>query len=79
MFGTFMQGSRWRWWNIDDVGKKMLKLEKPGKRMFIDIEKKDVRVVGVREEDGGQRVRWRWIICYGDLSGDQLVSRYEVL
>ena len=44
----------------------MMKLELPGRRSrgrpkkrFMDAEKEDMRLVGVREEDAEDRVRWR--------------------
>lgn len=62
-----MQRSRLRWFghtkkrDNDDVGKKILRLELPGKRprgspkrRFMDVIKEDMRVIGVR----GDGVRW---------------------
>ena len=46
-----------------------MRLELPGrrsrgrpKRRFVDAVKEDMKLVGVREEDAGDRVRWRWMI-----------------
>ena len=36
------------------------------KRRFIDVEKEDMKLVGVREEHGEDRVRWRQMIRCGD-------------
>lgn len=33
---------------------------------FIDVEKEDMRVVGLSEMDADDRVGWRQIICCGD-------------
>ena len=36
------------------------------KRRFMDAVRGDMRVVGVTEDDAGDRVRWRHMICCGD-------------
>lgn len=53
--------------------RRKLRLELPGKRprakpkwRFMDVEKEDMKLVRVREEDTEDRVRWRQIICCGD-------------
>lgn len=33
----------------------------------MEVVKEDMRVIGVSEEDAQDRVRWRWVICCGDL------------
>uniref|UniRef100_A0A672RBG6 Leucine--tRNA ligase, cytoplasmic n=1 Tax=Sinocyclocheilus grahami TaxID=75366 RepID=A0A672RBG6_SINGR len=56
------------------IGKRMLRLELPGrrprgrpKRRFMDVVKEDMKVVGLREEDAeGDRARWRQMIRCGD-------------
>ena len=30
-------------------------------RRFMDVEKEDMKLVGEREEDAEDRVRWRWM------------------
>lgn len=32
----------------------------------MDVVKKDMKMVGLREEDAQHSVRWRGMICYGD-------------
>ncbi|KAF7646842.1 hypothetical protein LDENG_00181660 [Lucifuga dentata] len=51
----------------------MLRLELPGrkrrgrpKRRFMDVVKEDMKLVGVREEEAEDRVRWRQMIRCGD-------------
>ncbi|KAF7645989.1 hypothetical protein LDENG_00195280 [Lucifuga dentata] len=51
----------------------MLRLELPGKRSrgrpkrrFMDVAKEDMKLVGVREEEAEDRVRWRQMIRCGD-------------
>ncbi|KAF7659468.1 hypothetical protein LDENG_00297190 [Lucifuga dentata] len=51
----------------------MLRLELPGrrprgrpKRRFMDAVKEDMKLVGVREEEAEDRVRWRQMIRCGD-------------
>ena len=34
------------------------------KRRSMAVEKEDMKLVGVREEDGEDKVRWRWIISH---------------
>ena len=50
-----------------------LSFELPGRRprgrprrRFMDVVKEDMKVVGVREEDAEDRVRWRQLIRCGD-------------
>ena len=58
---------------IVNIGSRMLSFELPGrrsrgrpKRRFMDVVKEDMKVVGVREEDAEDRVRWRQLIRCGD-------------
>ena len=51
----------------------MMRLELQGrrsrgrpKRRFMDVMKVDIKLAGMREEDVEDKVRWRWMICYGD-------------
>ncbi|KAF7657713.1 hypothetical protein LDENG_00023190 [Lucifuga dentata] len=51
----------------------MLRLELPGRRLrgrpkmrFMDAVKEDMKLVGVREEEAEDRVRWRQMIRCGD-------------
>ncbi|KAF7654546.1 hypothetical protein LDENG_00068520 [Lucifuga dentata] len=55
------------------IGRRMLRLELPGrrprgrpKRRFMDVVKEDMKLVGVREEEAEDRVRWRQMIRCGD-------------
>ena len=55
------------------VGRRMLNMEPPGgrrrgrpKRRFMDAVRDDMRVVGVTEDDAGNRARWRHMIRCGD-------------
>ena len=48
-------------------------MELPGRRprgrptrRFLDVVKEDVKLLGVREEDADDRVRWRRIIHFSD-------------
>ena len=50
------------------IGRRMLKIDIPGRRQrggsktrFKDVERDDIQIVGVREED----TRWKGIICCG--------------
>ena len=36
------------------------------KERFMDVVKENMKLVGVREEDAEDRVRWRWMIRCGD-------------
>ena len=33
------------------------------KRRIMDVVKEDMKLVSVRQEDGEDRLRWRWMIC----------------
>ena len=50
------------------VGRRMMRLEMPDRRprgrpkRFMDVIKENTKLVGVREEDAVDRVRWRWMI-----------------
>ena len=51
------------------VGRRMLNMEPPGgvaKRRFMDAVRDNMQVVGVMEDDAGDRARWRRMICCGD-------------
>lgn len=37
-----------------------------GQRKFMDVVKKNMKRIGVAEEDAENRVRWRQIICCGE-------------
>ncbi|KAF7653604.1 hypothetical protein LDENG_00081120, partial [Lucifuga dentata] len=63
--------ARLRWFG--HIGRRMLRLELPGrrprgrpKRRFMDVVKEDMKLVGVREEEAEDRVRWRQMIRCGD-------------
>ena len=54
------------------IGRRMMRLELPGrksrgrpKRNFMDVLKEDMKLVGMREEDAEDRVKWRWMIRCG--------------
>ena len=78
-FGDKVREARLRWFghvqrrDSEYIGRRMLSFELPGrrprgrpKRRFIDVVKEDMKVVGVREEDTEDRVRWRQLIRCGD-------------
>ena len=55
------------------IGRRMLSLELPARRprgrprrRFMDVVKEDMKVVGAREQDAEDRVRWRTLIRCGD-------------
>ncbi|KAF3699483.1 hypothetical protein EXN66_Car015170 [Channa argus] len=59
--------------NCEYIGRRMLRLELPGrrsrgrpKRRFMDVVREDMKLVGVSEEDAEDRVRWRHMIHCGD-------------
>ena len=79
MFGEKVRETRLRWFghvqrrDSEYISGRMMRLELPGrrsrgrpKRRFMDVVKEDMKLVGVREEDADDRVRWRWMICCGD-------------
>ena len=56
-----------------DIGRRMLRLELPGrrpkgrpKRRFMEVVKEDMKLVGVKDEQEEDRVRWRQMIRCGD-------------
>ncbi|KAF3697499.1 hypothetical protein EXN66_Car013179 [Channa argus] len=58
--------------NCEYISRRMLRLELPGrrsrgraKRRFMDVVREDMKLVGVREEDAEDRVRWRHMIRCG--------------
>ena len=65
-FGHVQRGSKF-------IGRRMMRLELPDrrprgrpKRGFMVVVKEDMKLVGTREEDAEDRVRWRWMICCVD-------------
>ena len=59
--------------NCEYIGRRMLKLELPGrrprerpKRRFRDIMKEHMMLVGAREEDAEDLVRWKLLIRSGN-------------
>ena len=55
------------------ISRRMIRLELPArrsrgrpKRRFMNVVKEDMKLVGVREEDAEDRVRWRQMIHRGD-------------
>ncbi|KAF7655665.1 hypothetical protein LDENG_00052730 [Lucifuga dentata] len=78
-FGDKVREARLRWFghvqrrDSEHIGRRMLRLELPGrrprgrpKRRFMDVVKEDMKLVGVREEEAEDRVRWRQLIRCGD-------------
>ena len=54
------------------IGRRMLRMELPGKRKrgrskgrFMDVVKEDMAEVEVTEDDTEDRNNWRWEICCG--------------
>ena len=77
-FGDKAKEARLRWFghvqrrDSEYVGRRMLRLELPGRRprgrprrRFMDVVKEDMKLVGVKEE-AEDRVRWRLMIHCGD-------------
>lgn len=55
------------------IGQWMMEIEliskrkrERGQRKFMDVVKKNMKRIGVAEEDAENRVRWRQIICCGE-------------
>ena len=55
------------------IGRRMLRMELPGKRKrgrpkmrFMDVVKEDMAVVEVTEEDAEDGTKWRWKLSCGD-------------
>ncbi|KAF7669317.1 hypothetical protein LDENG_00206530, partial [Lucifuga dentata] len=78
-FGDKAREARLRWFghvqrrDSEHIGRRMPRLELPGrrprgrpKRKFMDVVKEDMKLVGVREEEAEDRVRWRQMIRCGD-------------
>ncbi|KAF3701774.1 hypothetical protein EXN66_Car017462 [Channa argus] len=78
-FGDKVREARLRWFghvqrrNCEYIGRRMVRLELPGsrsrertKRTFTDVVREDMKLVGVREEDAEDRVRWRHMSHCGD-------------
>ena len=77
--GKKVRETRLRWYghvlqrNAEYVGKQVIGMDLPGKRRrgrplrrYMDIVKKDLKVVGATEKDTEDRTKWRRIICGGD-------------
>ena len=77
--GEKTREARLRWYGHvrrkDDgyIGRRMLRMELPGKRKrgrpkrrFMDVVKEDMAEVEVTEEDTEDRSNWRWKILCGD-------------
>ena len=71
-FREKVRETRLRWFghvqrrDSEYISRKMMRLELPGrrprgrpKRRFMDVVKEDMKLVGVRDEDEEDRVRWR--------------------
>ena len=78
-FGDKVREARLRWFghvqrrDSEYIGRRMLSCELPcrrprgrPKRRFMDVVKEDMKLVGVREEDTGDRLRWKQLIRCGD-------------
>ena len=78
-FGEKTREARLRWYGHvrrkDDgyIGRRMLRMELPGKRKrgrpkrsFMNVVKEDMAEVKVTEEDTEDRNNWRWKICCSD-------------
>ena len=78
-FGEKAREARLRWYGHvlrkDDgyIGRRMLRMELPGKRKrgrpkrrFVDVVKEDMAEVEVTKEDTEDRSIWRWKIRCGD-------------
>ena len=76
--GMKMREGRLRWYahvmrrDQENVGRKMMEMELPGKRRrgrpkrrFLDVVKEDVGEVGAKETDVEDRKMWRKMICCG--------------
>ncbi|XP_077407522.1 uncharacterized protein LOC144038707 [Vanacampus margaritifer] len=79
-FGDKVREARLRWFEhvqrraSEYIGRRMLSFQMPSrwsrerpKRRFMDVVKEDMKEVGVRVEDAEDRVRWRQLLCCGDL------------
>ena len=77
--GNKVREARLRWFghvqrkDEKHIGRRMLMMEPPGrrrkgrpKRRYMDVIREDMRVPGVREEDVGDRPRWKQMIRCGD-------------
>jgi len=78
-FGEKVREARLRWFGhvlrrgVRYIGQKMLRMGLPGgrkrgrpKRRFLDAVREDMKVVGLTEEDAGDRVKWKRMFCCGD-------------
>ena len=68
------------------IDRRMMRLERPGrrsrgrpKRRFMDVVKEDMKLVGVREEDAEDRVRWRQMICCGVPKGKSQKKKKKMI
>ena len=58
--------------NAGYFGTRMLKMDLPDRdkrgkpKRFMDMLKEDMQVIGMREEDAGDRKRWKRMIRYGN-------------
>ncbi|KAI5106417.1 hypothetical protein C0J45_4114, partial [Silurus meridionalis] len=78
-FGDKVREVRLRWFghvqrrDMGYIGRRMLRMEPPGRRKrgrtrrrFLDVVRKDMQVVGLKEEDVEDRGVWRRMIRCGD-------------
>ncbi|KAF7645083.1 hypothetical protein LDENG_00132800 [Lucifuga dentata] len=71
-FGDKVREARLRWFghvqrrDSEHIGRRMLRPRGRPKRRFMDVVKEDMKLVGVREEEAEDRVRWRQMIRCGD-------------
>ena len=73
-------------WEEGHIGRRMLGMGIPGrrkrgrpKRRFMDVVREDMRVVGVMEEEAGDREVWRQRICCGDPKRENSKEKEEGL
>ena len=92
-FGDKVREARLRWFghvqrrDSEYIGRRMLRMELPGrrprgrpKRRFMDVVKEDMRVVGVREDEAEDRVRWKQMIrCAATPEGKSPKEKKKIL